>query len=128
MIIINFKNYKLGKKALALAKEIEKYLPHAIICPAAIDIEECSRKTNLKVFAQSADPIDSERATGFNTLKAIKEAGAKGILINHSEHPLPYSKIKKAEHSKSPSLRKEAVLAETLSKLKKKKKRKRRKN
>jgi hypothetical protein len=34
---------------------------------------------------------------------------------------IPMSKIKKAEHSKSPSLRKEANLAETLKKLRKKK-------
>jgi hypothetical protein len=34
---------------------------------------------------------------------------------------IPMSKIKKAEHSESPSLRKEANLAETLKKLRKKK-------
>lgn len=34
---------------------------------------------------------------------------------------IPISKIKKAEHSKSPKLAKEARLAETLSKLRKKK-------
>lgn len=33
---------------------------------------------------------------------------------------IPASKLKKAEHSKSPTLKKRAVLAETLSKLKKK--------
>jgi len=95
MIIINFKNYKLGNKALKLARKIEKYLPNSIICPAVIDIEEISKKTKLKLFAQSADPIDSERATGFNTIKALKEAGAKGILVNHSEHPLSLSNILK---------------------------------
>jgi len=34
---------------------------------------------------------------------------------------IPKSKIKEAEHSKSPKLRKQATLAQTLSKLRKKK-------
>ena len=95
MIIINFKNYKFGSKALKLAKKIQKYLPKAIICPPAIDIENLSQKTKLKIFAQSADPLESNRATGFNTLAALKKAGASGVLINHSEHPLSLANIHK---------------------------------
>lgn len=49
---------------------------------------------------------------------------SKGKLHEHLGVPegkkIPKSKIKKAEHSKSPTLRKEANLAETLGKMKKK--------
>src|SRR3989338_5324909 len=95
MIVINFKNYKTGESALKLAKAIEKYLPKAIICPSTIDIELITKKTKLQVFAQHADPEETNRATGYNTLKSIKSAGAKGTLINHSEHPQSKSDIYK---------------------------------
>lgn len=53
---------------------------------------------------------------------AIKKPGAlhKALKVKKGEK-IPESKIKKAEHSKSPKLRKEATLAETLKHMKKKK-------
>lgn len=95
MIVINFKNYKLESKALKLAKKIEKYLPKAIVCPAAVDIENISKNTKLKVLAQNADIEEGNRATGYNTLMALKEAGAEGTLINHSEHSISIVSIRK---------------------------------
>ncbi len=94
MIIINFKNYKIGKDALKLAKLIEKYIPSAIICPSSIDIEPISQKTKLKIFAQHADFQQGDKTTGYNTLKSLKKGGIKGALINHSEHPLLINNIK----------------------------------
>jgi len=93
MIIINFKNYKIGQEALRLAKLIEKYLPRAIISPATIDIELISKNTKLKVFSQHADIQEGDKATGYNTLKSLKKAGVSGTLINHSEHPISISKM-----------------------------------
>lgn len=54
--------------------------------------------------------------------EAIKRPGAlhKALHVKKNEK-IPESKIKKAENSKSPRLRKEATLAETLGKLRKKK-------
>ncbi len=95
MIVINFKNYKTGSEALKLAKQIEKYLPKAIICPATIDIELISQKTKLKVFSQHADIKEGNKTTGYNTLKTLKKAGISGTLINHSEHPLSATNIYK---------------------------------
>ncbi|MDO8508278.1 MAG: triose-phosphate isomerase [Nanoarchaeota archaeon] len=86
MIIINFKNYKTGKEALILSKKIEKYLPHAIIAVPTIDLEEISKNTKLKVFAQHADPLEGDKTTGYNTLKSLKKTGISGTIINHSEH------------------------------------------
>ena len=54
--------------------------------------------------------------------KAIKKPGAlrKASHVKEGEN-IPKSKIKQAEHSKSPTMRKRAVLAETLGNLRKKK-------
>lgn len=93
MIIINFKNYVVGKKALALAKLIEKHLPEAIVAVPAVDIEEISKKTKLKVIAQNLD-YKKGRATGFLLPSTAKTAGAIGTLLNHSEHQIPIKKIK----------------------------------
>lgn len=53
--------------------------------------------------------------------KAIKHPGAlhKSLGVPKGKK-IPESKIKKAEHSKNPTLRKRAVLAETLKKMHKK--------
>lgn len=52
--------------------------------------------------------------------KAIKNPGALHRSLGVPEgKKIPEKKIKKAEHSKDPTLRKRAVLAETLSKLRK---------
>ena len=95
MIIINFKNYKIGQEALKLAKLIEKYLPKAIICPSTLDIELISEKTKLKLFAQHADYPEGDKTTGYNTLKVLKKVGISGTLINHSEHPQSLTNINK---------------------------------
>ena len=67
----------------------------AIVAVPTIDIELISKKTKLTVIAQHADPQESNKTTGFTTLKSIKSAGAKGTLINHSEHPQSISNIYK---------------------------------
>lgn len=52
---------------------------------------------------------------------AIKKPGAlrKALHVKKGEK-IPASKLKKAEHSKNPTMRKRAVLAETLKKMHKK--------
>jgi len=42
----------------------------------------------IEVWAQHVDPIDEGRATGYISAFSLKEAGASGVLINHSEHKL----------------------------------------
>ena len=93
MLIINFKNYVVGKKTLALAKLIEKNLPKAIVAVPSVDIENISQKTKLKVFAQHLDSAKG-RATGFLLPQTAKSAGASGTLLNHSEHPLNFKILK----------------------------------
>ncbi len=95
MIVINFKNYVYGKKAIVLAQLIEKYIPKAIVAVPTADIFEISTKTRLKVYSQHVDLVPKKRGTGFTTAKDVHEAGAIGTMLNHSEHKLSYSIIKK---------------------------------
>jgi triosephosphate isomerase (TIM) len=95
MIIINFKNYTYGDKTVKLAKKIEKYLPKAIAAVPAVDIPGVASKTKLKVFAQHVDTT-SGRATGFLLPETAKVVGARGTLLNHSEHPLSFKTLKQA--------------------------------
>jgi len=85
MIVVNFKNYVSGTKALKLAKKIEKSNKKIIVAVPTLDLKEIAKKTKLRVFAQHVDTI-GDRATGFVTLGALKKSGAVGTLINHSEH------------------------------------------
>ena len=95
MIIINFKNYKTGKNVLELAKKIEKYLPKAIAAVPPMYLGLVSFHTKLTAFAQHIDSKDGKRATGFILPESAKKAGAKGSLLNHSEHKISIKEIKK---------------------------------
>ena len=88
VIIINFKNYVSGKKALKLAKIIEKFLPNAIVAVSDFDVALISRGTKLDVYVQHVDYFKSDRATGFAIPEIVEKAGALGSLLNHSEHRL----------------------------------------
>ncbi len=95
MIIINFKNYKRGKDALELARTIFLYANQAVVAVSSPDIKEISGNTGLKVYAQHVDYHEPGRSTGYVIPESIDENGAKGTLLNHSEHPLSVDVIKK---------------------------------
>ena len=95
MIIINFKNYVTGKDALKLAKKIQRYLPKALISVPALDLQPISKKTKLAVIAQHVSCFHKGRATGYVIPEFAKHDGAKGTLLNHSEHRLTFDQIKK---------------------------------
>jgi triosephosphate isomerase len=99
IIIINFKTYAeaTGQQALALAKiaaEVRTQTRLNIcIAPQATDIATIAANVDIPVFAQHVDPISSGAYTGHILPESIKEAGAIGVLINHSEKPLPLNSI-----------------------------------
>jgi triosephosphate isomerase (TIM) len=95
MIVINYKNYLQGGDVLKLTKQVEKYLPDAMVCVPAFDLMDVADKCKLKVFAQHIDFFDDKRSTGFLLPNSAKKAGAYGTLINHSEHPLFLSNLKR---------------------------------
>ena len=97
LYIINFKTYKeaMGIRAVKLAEiasELGKKLSSEIIvAPQFTDLERVAKIT--KAIAQHIDPISYGSHTGSILPEAVKEAGAIGTLINHSEKKLSLDKI-----------------------------------
>lgn len=99
IILINFKTYQeaTGKKAVKLAKMAEKVSLETETCmgvaPQFADIATIAQQVSVPVFAQHIDPITPGSFTGHVLADSIKEAGAVGTLINHSERRLKLADI-----------------------------------
>jgi len=101
LILINFKCYAeaTGKNALKLAKVCErvskKYKINISVAPQFVDIYRIRTKVKIPIFTQHIDPIKTGAFTGHVSALAVKEAGAIGSLINHSEKRLSLKDINK---------------------------------
>lgn len=99
LIIVNFKTYleSTGIRALQLAKQAEKASRETgvtiVVVPQFCDIKTIAEAVVIPVFAQHIDPIKPGNSTGHILAEAVKEAGAVGTLINHSEMQLKLSDI-----------------------------------
>ncbi len=102
LILINFKSYAegIGQRALKLAKEAETVARRTGVCiglaPQHTEIAEFARAVSLPIFAQHIDPVEPGSFTGHVLAEAVKEAGAVGTLINHSEQRLKLASIQTA--------------------------------
>ncbi len=102
IIIVNFKTYEkgTGKAAVRLAEiaeEVSKETGASIaVAPQFTDIERVARKVSIPVFAQHVDPISFGSNTGHILAQAVKEAGAIGTIINHSERQIKPADIEAA--------------------------------
>jgi len=94
VIVLNVKTYEeaVGKKTIQLAKDMETVAEEMGVSMAIsvmdTDIFRVADQVNVPVFAQHIDPITPGSHTGWSLPEAVKEAGAVGTLINHSEHRL----------------------------------------
>jgi triosephosphate isomerase len=94
LILVNFKTYleATGGKAVELAKKAEKASRETGVqigvAPQFTDIAAVAEAVEIPVFAQHIDPIEPGGYTGHVSAEAIKEAGAVGTIINHSERQL----------------------------------------
>jgi triosephosphate isomerase len=99
IIIINFKTYleATGKKAVELAKQAEKVSKETginiVVAPQFTDLSAVSAAVSIPVYAQHIDPIKPGSSTGHVLAEAVKEAGAVGTLINHSERQIKLADI-----------------------------------
>jgi len=99
MIIVNFKTYleSTGKRAVQLAQQAEKAAKETganiIVVPQFVDLAKIVEAVEIPVFAQHIDPIKPGNSTGHILAESIKEVGAVGTLINHSERQLKLSEI-----------------------------------
>lgn len=94
MILINFKTYKeaSGELAVSLSKVISEVAGKTgveiIACPQVADLWEVARISTQPVWAQHVDAVVRGKSTGWFVPEVAKESGAKGTLLNHSEHKL----------------------------------------
>lgn len=104
LIVVNFKAYEegLGSEGLELVRLLSQYeniimsLPAPMISIAAgYDIKDNACTRVAEIFSQHVDPVEGGAHTGSVTADEIKQAGATGSLINHSERRIPISDIKK---------------------------------
>lgn len=101
-ILINFKTYLegTGRRAIELSQIAEKISLDTgkciAIAPQFTDINTIFNKCKIPIFAQHIDPIEAGANTGRILPESIKEAGAIGTLINHSENRLKLSDIELA--------------------------------
>jgi len=99
--IVNFKTYSesTGDNALKLAKAVKEVRSETgkeiIVAPQFSDIYPVA-KVGVPVFAQHIDSIAPGSHTGHVLAEAVKEAGAIGTLINHSERQLELAEIEAA--------------------------------
>ncbi len=99
VIIVNFKAYaeSTGKKAIELAKKAERTCKetgiNVVVAPQFTDLCRVAEAVEIPVFAQHIDAIPPGAFTGQVQVDAVKEAGAVGALINHSERQLKLADI-----------------------------------
>lgn len=101
MIVVNFKTYSqaTGDNAINLARVCKSVVDETgvrvIAVPQLADIKPCVQ-TGVECWAQHVDAIEPGRHTGFSLLEDVVAAGAKGTLLNHSEHKLDWEVLKES--------------------------------
>jgi len=98
IIALNLKVYNesLGAKGAELCRHASEVSlltgVRIIVAPQAVDLREACQICS-DVFAQHVDAVEQGAFTGTTTVEAIKAAGCKGSLVNHSEHRIPEEQI-----------------------------------
>ena len=101
MIVVNFKTYEqaTGEKAVALARLCKQVVDETkiriVAVPQLADIRACVA-VGVECWAQHVDAVDPGRHTGFVLLEDVMASGAKGTLLNHSEHKLEWEILKES--------------------------------
>jgi triosephosphate isomerase (TIM) len=98
-IIVNYKTYDQGRGqngrelTKVLAKVNEEYGVNLAVAVSPMDMRDYADSTGVPIFAQHMDPIGYGSNTGYLLPELVKEVGAVGTLINHSEHRLKLADI-----------------------------------
>ena len=99
IVILNFKTYleSTGEKALKLATVSQEVADETgvniAVAPQHVDLLRISKEVTIPVLAQHVDAVDAGGHTGSVLLESVKEAGAIGTLINHSEQRMKLADI-----------------------------------
>lgn len=99
IVLVNLKTYAeaTGRKALQLAKIAGEVSKETGICiglaPQFTDMAIIASESEIPIFAQHIDSVSPGSHTGHVLGEAVKEAGAVGTLVNHSERRLVLAEI-----------------------------------
>jgi len=102
VLAVNYKAYKTayGSLGVKISKEIDSIAKEyegsvrVILLPPLTELAVVSREVEVaEVFAQHVDPVDEGPYTGHVTINMVKEAGAVGVMVNHSEKRLRLDEI-----------------------------------
>lgn len=98
IFLINPKTYErgTGEHTIRLARIASKFSKKGvdvILSPQPTEIREISKI--VKTYSQHIDPVDYGSHTGHILPEGVKQAGASGTLINHSENRTPIDVIEK---------------------------------
>lgn len=94
LLVLNLKTYPncLGDGARKIAATLERLGRAAgvatAIAPAFPDLARVAAEASIPVLAQHVDPVDPGARTGSIPAESVRASGARGSLLNHSEHPL----------------------------------------
>lgn len=100
--------FEFGPKAYLYGEDMLAYARHAdalavefgvdiVVSPQLCDIRLiASACKNIKVFAQHMDGIPVGRGMGMALPEALREAGARGALLNHSERRMTLAELEAA--------------------------------
>lgn len=120
MIFLSLKTYKeaTGANVIRLLSSVKKVSQETnvpiITLAQPTDIYRIKNELGIEVWSQHMDPIEPGRNFGFISPLAIKEAGATGVAINHSEHPIAENKIKETIDKAKQYGLKTLVIAQTV--------------
>lgn len=98
-ILINLKTYQeaSGQRAHAIAGAAQQVADESGveigIAPSYMNIHPLSMHYTLPIYSQHVDAVPPGANTGAVTVEAIREAGAYGSLVNHSERRLTLADI-----------------------------------
>ena len=100
VIILNLKNYPevMGegslKIAMAALRASQRTGKNVIVAPPGPMIALVASEVSVPVFSQTVGSEDAGKTTGAFLPEAVKEAGARGTILNHSESPRSFSELK----------------------------------
>jgi triosephosphate isomerase len=100
-ILLNLKTYDEGtginavKLAEACRDVSETSGAKIAIAPQTADLYRVSSKVNIPTYSQHIDSIGTGSYTGHVYIKSVKETGASGSLVNHSEKRITLAEIEK---------------------------------
>ena len=102
VLLINLKTYEqgTGDKALEIAKIADNLAKNTdveiILAVQPADLKSVSGSVDIKTFSQHVDPVNYGSKTGWILPESVKQAGAKGTLLNHSERRIDLQTLEKS--------------------------------